>query len=205
MKRIIITIIFVITVITAALGQKKVENTPVQLIPDLSTHYDRLMACIDQDVRMLFHDDVDTDRLEAANEDGTSLSGTLIDDMVDYAKQFIGSRYRSGGKGPKVFDCSGFTSFIFRYFGINLFSSSRSQSSQGEKVHLSEAKVGDLIFFSGRRGGRRVGHVGIIVEVKDNGTLKFIHASSSKGVVIQSYPDGGYYSKRFLSTRRIIG
>lgn len=187
-----------------ASAQKKVDSP--QLIPDMATHYDRLMESIVEDGKLLFFDDVDLDLLNSRHEgeDESSFLEDMRDNMVSYAKQFLGSRYRSGGKGPKVFDCSGFTSFIFRYFGINLFGSSRSQSSQGEKISISDAQIGDLMFFSGRRGGKRVGHVGMVVGVEDDGTVEFIHASTSKGVVIQSFPDGGYYSKRFLSIRRVL-
>lgn len=126
-------------------------------------------------------------------------------EIVDYAKEYIGCRYRRGGKGPKVFDCSGFTSFVFRKFGYTLSPASRLQGTQGEKVDITDAEVGDLMFFSGRRGGKTVGHVGMVIDVdKENGNVEFIHASTSKGVVIQKFPDGGYYSKRFLHMRRVL-
>lgn len=133
-------------------------------------------------------------------------SDILKADLVSFANNFIGCRYRSGGKGPKVFDCSGFTSYVFRNFGYQLNSSSSSQSTQGEAISdLRDAQPGDLMFFSGRRGGRSVGHVGMIIDVNpQSGAVRFIHASTSRGVMIDSYPDGGYYSKRFIGVRRVI-
>lgn len=124
--------------------------------------------------------------------------------MVDYAKNFIGTRYRRGAKGPKAFDCSGFTSYVFRKFGYSLSPASHLQGTQGQKIKLDEAQPGDLIFFSGRRAGSRIGHVGMVVEAGD-GKVRFIHASTSQGVRIDSYPDGGYYSRRFIGVRRVIG
>lgn len=126
-------------------------------------------------------------------------------DLVEYAKNYLGCRYRSGSKGPRTFDCSGFTSFIFKKFGYSLNPSSRTQGTQGEEVSLNEAQVGDLIFFSGRRVSDMVGHVGMITDIdNETGKIKFIHASVGNGVMIDTYPDGGYYSKRFISVRHIL-
>lgn len=128
----------------------------------------------------------------------------MAGEVIDYAKQFLGTRYRRGAKGPSAFDCSGFTSYIFRKFGINLGAASGTQSTEGEAVELADARPGDLMFFSGARAGKRVGHVGMVVDVHDDGSISFIHASTSKGIAIDRYPDGGYYSKRFISVRRVI-
>lgn len=127
-------------------------------------------------------------------------------ELVSFAKNFIGTRYRRGAKGPKAFDCSGFTSYVFRKFGYSLGPASHVQGTQGDSVNeFLEAQPGDLIFFSGSRVSRRVGHVGMVVDVdRDNGTVRFIHASISKGVVIDKYPDGGYYSRRFIGVRRVL-
>ncbi|MDE7236926.1 MAG: C40 family peptidase [Paramuribaculum sp.] len=136
-----------------------------------------------------------------------NLFGTtgIENDIVDYAKTFIGKRYRRGAKGPSAFDCSGFTSYVFSNFDMSLASSSRAQALQGEKISVTDARPGDLVFFSGRRAGSTVGHVGIVVSADPvNGTVKFIHAATSRGVRIDSYPDGGYYSRRFHSIRRVI-
>lgn len=129
----------------------------------------------------------------------------LESDIVDYAKTFIGTRYRRGAKGPSSFDCSGFTSYVFRNFDFALGASSRAQATQGEKVSVTDARPGDLVFFSGARAGKTVGHVGIVVSADPaSGSVKFIHAATSRGVRIDTYPDGGYYSRRFHSIRRII-
>lgn len=126
-------------------------------------------------------------------------------DMVDFAKQYLGTRYVRGGKTPRGFDCSGFTSYIFKNFGMKLDAASSMQGRQGEHVDIKKVEVGDLLFFSGRRGGSGVGHVAMVIDVDhDKGTLKFIHASSSNGIEIQRFPDNGYYSKRFLLARRIL-
>lgn len=126
-------------------------------------------------------------------------------DLVNFAKLHLGKKYKPGGKGPYVFDCSGFTSFVFRNFDIKLSPASRLQGQEGTRVNVSDLRVGDLMFFSGRRGGSTVGHVGMVIDVdKETGKVKFIHASTKHGVVIQSFPDGAYYSKHYLHSTRVI-
>ncbi len=144
---------------------------------------------------------LDESSREAIN--GVVGSNSMVNQIIDYAKNYLGRPYRSGGKGPRAFDCSGFTSFVFRNFDISLSPSSRDQYTQGEHISLSEVRPGDLLFFGGRRGGSTVGHVAMAVEVKDNGTIKFIHAAQ-RGICYDTYPDGGYYSKRFIGARRVI-
>lgn len=133
-------------------------------------------------------------------------SATLAEKMISYASKFIGTRYRLGATGPKAFDCSGFTSYVFRNFGITLNRTSRMQYTQGKKVNVKNLEPGDLLFFSCASSGRgNVGHVAIVAEVdKENGSCKFIHASVKKGVTYQSFPDGGYYDRHFIGAKRML-
>ncbi len=126
--------------------------------------------------------------------------------MGDFASNYLGVRYRLGAIGPKSFDCSGFTSHIFKNFGLSLNRTSRAQYTQGDKVDLTDVKPGDLLFFSGRRISKNVGHVGMVVSVDPvTGELEMIHASSSNGISIQKFPDNGYFSRRFIGARRYLG
>jgi cell wall-associated NlpC family hydrolase len=146
---------------------------------------------------------------EAATELGEKFVGhqtntVLAGQIIDYATRYLGKPYRSGAKGPNDFDCSGFTSFIFSNFNISLSPSSSAQYTQGERISTADVQPGDLLFFSGSRGGKSVGHVAMAVSVSDNGTIKFIHASHNGGIRHDVYPDGGYYSQRYLGARRVI-
>ncbi len=127
--------------------------------------------------------------------------------MVDYAKRFLGTRYRLGSTGPKAFDCSGFTSYVYKNFGITLDRTSRQQYLQGDRVSVGNLRPGDLLFFSSRSAGRgNVGHVAMVVSVDPQSqTCRFIHASVKKGVTYQTFPDNGYYSRNFIGARRILG
>ncbi len=130
----------------------------------------------------------------------------LIEDIKKYAAGFLGTRYRLGASGPNRFDCSGFTSYVFKNFGFALNRDSRSQYLQGEKVAQDELRPGDLMFFSSRSSGKgRVGHVAMVVDVNADGSCTFIHASTKHGVVYQKFPDGAYYSRHYLGARRIVG
>ena len=129
----------------------------------------------------------------------------LVDRLKDFASKFLGRRYVWGSTGPKSFDCSGFTSYVFRNEGIELPRTSRMQYRVGEKVNRNELKAGDLMFFSSPRSGKgRVGHVAMVVDVNEaDGTCTFIHSSSGKGVNLQKFP-GGYYSRNFIGAKRVI-
>lgn len=146
----------------------------------------------------------DEGRQEIAELGLTNFRDELASQIIDYADSHLGRPYRRGAKGPSAFDCSGFTSYIFKNYDIALSPSSRTQYTQGRKISKDEIQPGDLLFFSGRRGGSTVGHVALAVDVDDEGRVKFIHASNSKGITYDTYPDGGYYSKRFLGARRVI-
>lgn len=130
----------------------------------------------------------------------------MTGDMLDYARGFIGVRYRRGGKTPAGFDCSGFTGYVFRQFGYNLGSSSRDQYNDGVSVSDDDIRPGDLLFFTGRsaRSGR-VGHVAIALNADGaTGEVTFIHASCSGGIRIDKTTDP-YYAARYLGARRVVG
>ncbi len=127
-----------------------------------------------------------------------------INGLLDEAMSHIGARYRSGSKGPYAFDCSGFTSYVFRQLGAgNIGASSRDQYARNMPVSRSEMQRGDLVFFTSPRSGRNVGHVGIVVDVDPiTNTFNFIHASTSDGVKISNSNDG-FYARRFIGVRRV--
>ncbi len=117
-----------------------------------------------------------------------SVTGTAI---IAYAKQFLGCSYVYGGTTPSGFDCSGFTSYVYRHFGYSLNRTSSGQRSNGVAVDKSNLKAGDILCFNG--------HVGLYI-----GGGSFIHAANpSKGVIISSLSES-YYSKNYITARRIL-
>ena len=128
----------------------------------------------------------------------------MANDMINYAKSFIGTRYRRGGKTPAGFDCSGFTSYIFRQFGYTLGASSRAQALQGSPVAKEDVLPGDILIFNGRRIGGAVGHVGIAIAYDhDKDEITFIHSSNSGGIRIDK-TSAPYYKARYLGARRML-
>lgn len=126
-----------------------------------------------------------------------------IEDMLSFANKYIGLRYRRGGKTPKGFDCSGFTGYVFRQFGMDLKASSSAQYTQGDKVETGDLQPGDLVFFGGRAASKtRVGHVGMVTDVNPDGTFRFIHSSTSQGVIVSKSTEP-YYSRRYIGARRV--
>ena len=129
---------------------------------------------------------------------------TEQDDIIEYGKKYLHKPYRYAAKGPNSFDCSGFTSFVFKEFGYKLNPSSAGQSQQGKTVRRKDdLQVGDLVFFEGRSHNGRVGHVGIVSEVRRNGKFMFLHASTQHGVIFSSSEEP-YYKARYLRGSRIL-
>lgn len=116
--------------------------------------------------------------------------------IVAFAKQYLGVPYVWAGQGPSGFDCSGFTYYVFDYFGIDLPRVADGQYSAGNRV--SNPQPGDLVFFTTYEPGPS--HVGIYI-----GDNQFIHASSGAGVVTITSLSDSYYEARYLGARRVIG
>lgn len=119
-------------------------------------------------------------------------------DILSYAYTLLGTPYRSGGTGPKGFDCSGFVYHVMGKFGVSLPRTSQEQFKCGEAVEKGELQPGDLVFFTTYGPGAT--HVGIYT-----GSDSFIHSSSPRsGGVITTPMSDGYYSTRYLGARRVL-
>lgn len=113
-------------------------------------------------------------------------------DLVKYSKTLIGIKYRYGGMDKKGFDCSGFTSYVFKKFDIQLPRRAADQQAKSKRKKLKDAQAGDLVFFS---SGGGVNHVGIIVS-NENGRPIMIHASTSQGIVETDILGNSYWKPR---------
>ena len=126
--------------------------------------------------------------------------------IMDFAKSLIGTRYRYASSNPEIgFDCSGFVSYVYKQFGFTGARSSADFAKKGKAIKLADAKVGDVLVFTGSNARvRRPGHVGIIYSIDEEGKIKFIHSSSgkAKGVTITDLE--GYYKNRFLKAVTVM-
>jgi lipoprotein Spr len=130
---------------------------------------------------------------------------TTASQILDFAKSMVGIPYHYASSNPdKGFDCSGFVSYVFGNFGFKVPRSSSEFASAGLPIKLENAKVGDVLIFTGTNPKvRRIGHVGIIYAI-ENGVVKFIHSTSGKanGVTITEFND--YYRSRFMKAVSIM-
>lgn len=132
---------------------------------------------------------------------GSSSENYLSMQLINNAMEFLGVRYRGGGSTKAGMDCSGMVSAVFNIFDIKLPRSSHDMATVGEKVDSSDVKKGDLIFF--KTNGRKViNHVGLVIE-KIGDEIKFIHSSTSKGVMVSSTKES-YYHKNFAQVNRVV-
>lgn len=132
---------------------------------------------------------------ESTNSSEPSASGLSV---VNYAKSYLGKPYVSGGAGPNSFDCSGFTQYIYKNYGVSLSHSASAQAYVGTEVDKSNLQAGDIVVFKGETGSG-VGHVGIYI-----GGDQFIHASNPRDGVKITSMSSDYYSKRYVTSRRVL-
>lgn len=126
---------------------------------------------------------------------------TKAEFLIAKASENLGARYRSGATGNGGFDCSGLMFSTFKNIEMTLPRSSRDMAANaGVRIDRSQAQKGDLIFFATR--GRGVSHVGMITEVAED-EIKFIHSSTSAGVIISSVKEP-YYARRFVQINRVL-
>ena len=127
---------------------------------------------------------------------------STIDGILSEANTYIGTPYRFGGMTRSGIDCSAFVLSVYgSVTGINLPRISSAQAQEGERVEREQLEKGDLLFFQTR--GSRISHVGIVQEITQEGEIKFIHASTSKGVTISSLNEK-YWGLRFRFAKRIL-
>lgn len=197
-KALFLTIILALSAVVANARQTAGNQSAHQASHKalLANHKNRLDKSVIKD---LIKNDV------SARENRNALSAEssmMINDLLKEAHRHIGKRYVHGAKGPNQFDCSGFSSYVYKQFGYSISPSSRAQYTQGIPVDRKNLRKGDLVFFTSRRSGHNVGHVGIVVNAdNDKGTFSFIHASV-KGVKVSEYE--GYYVPRYIGAKRII-
>jgi probable lipoprotein NlpC len=126
-----------------------------------------------------------------------------VDTVIAKARSFMGTPYLYGGTTRSGMDCSGLLINSFRAVNITLPRTSEAQSKFGKEVKSKELQPGDLLFFATGKKKREITHVGLVVDVGRRDKVKFIHASTSLGVV-ETNLDTDYYKTRFRKARRVI-
>lgn len=125
---------------------------------------------------------------------------SLRENIIKSAMRYKGIHYVYGGKTPSGFDCSGFTSHVFKENGVSLTGASRQQATVGKAKPLQKAEPGDLVFFKNKG---KVTHVSIVVEKADD-KLWVVHSTSSRGVVKDEILHSSYWKPKIAGVRDII-
>jgi len=171
---------------------------------------ERLATLIEEDLKQVEEESqpdmvscVATNILTPLNIGGNWQEIKPEEQILETAKEYLGTEYIWAANGPTAFDCSGYTKYVFNTQGISLPRYSGHQAKIGEKISYSELQKGDLVFFdtkNHKKSKRKVNHVGIYL-----GDGQFIHASSAgKRVMITSFEEQPFYKKHFLLGRRVI-
>jgi len=122
-----------------------------------------------------------------------------IEKIQDTAKSLLGTSYKIGSTGPKSFDCSGFTNYLFKKIELRLPRKASDQAQIGSPVQMDLVEAGDLLFF----GHKRIHHVAMVSKVK-RGVVYITHATTSRGVVEEKLKSSEYWSAKFKVARRVI-
>lgn len=129
---------------------------------------------------------------------GDSAGSATGQEIVDYAKKFLGVSYVYGGSSPSGFDCSGLVYYCYRHYGYRINRTAAAQSYNGVSVSSSDLQPGDIVLFSDGSGSY-IGHCGIYV-----GGGNFIHAPHTGDVVKISSLSADYYATHYAGARRIV-
>lgn len=130
-----------------------------------------------------------------------SYGNSTADKIIKKALSYKGTKYKYGGMSKSGMDCSGLMLVSYKSQNINLPRSSYDQSKEGKKIAVSKAQKGDLVFFKTTRKNR-ITHVGLVIENR-KGEVRFIHSSTSRGVMVSSLKEG-YWKNAFVEARRLL-
>ena len=124
------------------------------------------------------------------------------DKIISTALTFSGTRYRFGGTTKKGMDCSGLVYTSLKENQIDFPRMSHEMATKGKRIQLEKVERGDLLFFKTKKRGKRINHVGLVVQVEGD-DIQFIHATSSRGVIVSSLREG-FWNHAFIKATRIL-
>lgn len=121
--------------------------------------------------------------------------------VIETAMTFTGVRYKYGGQTKKGMDCSGLIFIALSENDITFPRVSYQMANEGKRIKIKEVQKGDLLFFKTSKGGKNINHVGLVVDVGNE--VKFIHSTTSRGVIVSSLREG-YWNSAFVKAQRIL-
>jgi len=124
------------------------------------------------------------------------------ENIINTAMSFTGVRYRYGGTSRKGMDCSGLLYVAFGEHNVALPRVSYHMANEGRRIKVHNITKGDLLFFKTSKRGKKINHVGLVVAVEDD-EIKFIHSTSSRGVIVSSLREG-FWNYSFVKATRVL-
>ena len=124
------------------------------------------------------------------------------DNIINTAMTFTGVRYKYGGANRKGMDCSGLLYIAFGEHDVSLPRISYQMANEGRRIKVNKVAKGDLLFFKTSKKGKRINHVGLVVAVEED-EIKFIHSTSSRGVIVSSLREG-FWNYAFVKATRVL-
>lgn len=128
---------------------------------------------------------------------GSVSAETNYDKLLPIAKKYIGVPYKYGGTTASGFDCSGYINIVYKEMGVVLPRTTKELATTGSFVERNSLRVGDLVIFNTTGSGPS--HAGIYI-----GNDEFVHASSSKGVMVSNLNDPYYWKSKYIGARRVL-
>jgi probable lipoprotein NlpC len=121
--------------------------------------------------------------------------------VIETARSYLGTPYRYGGTTRKGMDCSGLLFTSFKAIDLTIPRTSYEQANMGKAITIRSLQPGDLVFFSEKKGGNKVSHVGLVTAVRSDEEIIFIHSTTHKGVMEDDlFSD--HYRKIFIKAVR---
>ncbi len=136
------------------------------------------------------------------NLEKTKASPIIADEIINSALAFSGTRYKFGGTSKKGMDCSGLMYVAFSDHDIALPRVSHAMADEGKNIMIKDVVKGDLLFFKTSRKAKKINHVGLVIDANGD-EIRFIHATTSRGVIVSSLKEG-YWNYAFVKATRVL-
>ncbi len=135
-------------------------------------------------------------------EEPEKKENSKAEDIISTAMTFSGTRYKFGGTTKKGMDCSGLVYVALKENEVLFPRVSYQMAEEGKRIKVGQVQKGDLLFFKTSKSGKRINHVGLVVDVQGK-DIKFIHSTTSRGVIVSSLREG-FWNYSFVKAMRIL-
>lgn len=139
----------------------------------------------------------------STNKSVSNSSNPAIEKTIKTARSYQGTKYKYGGDSKSGMDCSGLMYQSFKSVNVNLPRTSSAQSNIGKRIYMGEIRPGDLIFFATGSSKNKITHVGLVTEISKDKDVRFIHATTKRGVC-EDWLSQEYYKTRYVKATRIF-